>query len=322
MDRRARPYRTLLGLVVVAGLEAHAQTWPAKPVRILACEPGGTCDLSARLLGQALTERLGQQVIVENRGAASGLVAVQALMKSPADGYTLLFHTSTIWLLPFLQENVGYEPLRDLQPVSMSVMAPNVLVVHPSLPVKNVRDLIALAHRRPGELNYGAGASGAAPHMAAELFKSMAKADILRIAHRGTGAAVIDLIAGRVQLMFPVVGAISPHVKSGKLRALAVTSAKPSDLFPGLPTIADSGLPGYESVATLGLFAAAGTPAAVVQKLHQEIAAVLGVPEIKARFFASGIETVAGSPEAFADRIRNEMAVLGKVIRQAGIRAD
>jgi len=215
------------GFVVISSGVVSAQNYPVKPVRILTCESGGTCDLSARVIAQALAERLGQQILVDNRGAASGLVAVQALIKAPTDGYTLLFHSSPIWLMPFLQDNVPFDPVKDLLPVSLAVRAPLVLVVHASLPVKSVKDLIALAKARPGELDYGSGATGAAPHLAAELFKSMAGVDIVRIAHRGTGPAVIDLVALPPQLKFSVSGytqvrlrAQSPNIGTLESRTL------------------------------------------------------------------------------------------------------
>ena len=307
-------------LLSLASSLAPAQAYPVKPVRILTCEAGGTCDLSARVVAQALTERFGHQMVVENRGAASGLVAVQALTKAPADGYTLLFHSSPIWLMPFLQDNLPFDPVRDLVAVSLVTRAPLVLVVHPTLPVKSTKELLALARARPGELDYGSGATGAAPHLAAELFKSMGRVDIVRIAHRGTGTAVIDLIAGRIQLMFPVLATISPHLKAGKVRALAVTTREASALLPGLTTISASALPGYDFSAIFGLFATAGTPPAIVTRLNQEIAAALHKPEARDRLFAAGMETVASSPQEFAERVKLDMSTLGKVIRDAGIR--
>ncbi len=307
-------------LVVCSGAVA-AQSYPVKPVRILTCEAGGTCDLSARMVAQALTERLGQQIVVENRGAASGLVAVQSLLNAPADGYTLLFHSSPIWLMPFLQDNVPFDPARDLFPISLAARAPLVLVVHASMPVKSVKELIALAKARPGELDYGSGATGAAPHLAAELFKSMAGVNIVRIAHRGTGAAVIDLVAGRIPVMFPVLATIAPHIKTGRVRALAVTTRQPSPLLPGMPTISDSALPGYDISGVFGLFAAAGTPKSIVIRLSQEMAASLNRSAIRERFFAAGVETVGSSPEEFAAQVKSEMTTLGKLIRDAGIKS-
>lgn len=310
------------GAFVVFPGVSYAQAYPLKPIRILTCEAGGTCDLSARVIAQALTERVGQQVIVENRGAASGLIAVQTVTKAAADGYTLLFHSSPIWLMPFLQDSVPFDPVRDLIPVCLVVRAPLVLVVHPSLPVKAVKDLLALAKARPGELDYGSGATGAAPHLAAELFKSMGGVDIVRIAHRGTGTAVIDLIAGRLQLMFPVLATISPHIKAGKVRALAITTRQPSALFPGLTTVSEAALPGYDISGVFGLFAAAGTPASIVTRLNQEIVSALNKTEIRDRLFAAGMETVASSPEEFAAHVKREMTTLGKVIRDAGIKSN
>jgi len=308
------------GLLLLASSALFGQAYPNRPVRILTCEPGGTCDLSARVVAQALTERLGQQVVVENRGAASGLIAVQAMLKAPADGYTLLFHSSPIWLMPYLQDNVPFDPIRDLAPVSLAVRAPLVLVVHPSLPVRSTKELIALAKARPGELDYGSGATGAPPHLAAELFKSMAGVNILRIAHRGTGTAVIDLVAGRIPIMFPVLATIAPHLKAGRVRALAITTQQPSPLAPGLPTISETALPGYDFAGVFGLLAAAGTPTPIVTRLQQELATSLGRPEVRERLIAAGMEAVASTPDEFSARVKAEMTTLGKVIRDAGIR--
>lgn len=310
------------GVAVLGAGGLSAQNYPNKPIRIVAAAPGGTGDFVARLVGQGLTARLGQQVIVENRGAGGGIIAAQTVAQAAPDGYTLLSYGPTIWLLPFLRSSLPYDPVRDFSPVTSLVTAPNLLVVHPSLPVKSVSELIALAKGRPGELNYGSGATGATPHLAAELFKAMAGVDIVRINYKGTGQALNDLIAGQVQLMFSSAAAGLAHVKSGRLRALAVTSAQPSALFPGMPTVAAAGLPGYESASIFAVFAPAKTPAALIRRLNQEIVRVLNGADVKEKLFNAGVEVVGSSPEEFAATMKSEMARWGKVIRDAGIRPD
>ena len=309
----------LIALLAGAGMAA-AQSYPVKPVRMLTAEVGGGSDFAARLVAQGLSANLGQQVVVENR--AGGVVIADAAAKAPADGYNLLCYGSTIWLLPFLREHVSFDPQRDFAPVIWLASAPNMLVVHPSLPVKSVRELIALAKAHPGELNYSTGPAGTTLHLSAELFKAMAKTDIVHVPYKGVSLALNDLIAGRVQLMFPTPGSVTQHVKTGRLRALAVTSAQPSALLPGLPTIAATGLPGYESISVFAIFAPAKTPAAIIQRLNQETQAVLKTAETRERFLNAGVEPVGGPPEQLGALMKSEMAKWGKVIRDAGLRAE
>jgi tripartite-type tricarboxylate transporter receptor subunit TctC len=313
----------LISTVIMFGASAiFAQTYPVKPVRLVTGEPGGGVDFTARVIAQGLTSSLGQQVIVENRGGASGAIAAQAVSKAPPDGYTLLHYSGSLWIIPLLRENVPWDPLRDFIPITLAASSPNILVVHPSLPVKSVRDLIALAKSRPGALNYAAGSSGSTPHLAAELFKSMAGVNIVRVPYKNNAAAYGDLISGQVQMMFATSGGATPHIKSGRLRALAVTDDQPSALLPGLPTVAASGLRGFESASVYGMFAPAGTAPTMIKRLNQEIVQVLHRPDIKERFAASGVEPVGSSPEEFAGKIKSEIARLGKVIKEAGIRED
>jgi len=310
-------------LMLVCVLNAWAaivasQDFPNKPVHIFTTEPGGGSDFTARVLAQGLTASLGQPVIVENRGG-SGVIAAMAVVKAPPDGYNLLLFGSTIWLLPFLQDDVPYDPVRDLAPVTLTNRAPNILVVHPSLPVKSVRELVALARARPHEMNYSSGPTGASNHLSAELLKSLAHVDIVRVPYKGTALALNALIGGEVQLMFGTASAVTPHLKSGRLRALAVTTAKPSALMPDLPAIAAT-LPGYESVAQSGVFAPAGTPPALINRLNREIVQLLSRAEIKQRFFTAGTEAIGSSPEEFASAIKAEMTAMGAVIREARAR--
>ena len=308
------------GMMLGAGA-GFGQDYPNKPVRIVTAEGGGGADFMSRLIAQGLTVSLGQQVVVENRGGASGAIAAQAVAKAPADGYTLLFYSNGIWTLPLLRD-VPYDPVKDFAPLTLVAISPNMIVVHPSLPVRSVKQLIALAKARPGELNYSMGGTGTTPHLAAELFKSMAGVDIVRINYKGAGPALNELIGGQVQLTFATTASGMPHVKSGRLKALAVTSAEPSALVPGLPTVAASGLPGYESVASYGMFSTARTPAALVSRLNEEIVRVLRRAEVKEKLFNTGVEVVGGSPEGFAAMMKMEMLKWGKVIRDAGIRGE
>ncbi len=289
---------------------------------MVTAEAGGGSDLVSRVLAQALVGVWGQQVVVDNRGTAGGAIAAEIVARAPQDGYTLLHYGSNIWLLPFLRKNLPYDPVRDLAPVTLTARAPNLIVVHPAQPIKSVGDLIALAKAKPGGLGYASGGTGSTPHLAAELFKTMAGVDIVRIPYRGGGPALNDLLGGQVPMMFPVAAAVMPHVKSGRLRALAVTSAQPTELAPGLPTVAASGVPGYESVSIQGLFAPAGTSAALVNTLNRQVVQLLHTANLRERFFNMGIESVGSTPEAFAATVKSEMARLGKVIRDAGIRDE
>ena len=300
---------------------AIAQTYPAKPLRVITAEPGGGNDFAARVIGQAIAPKLGQPWIVDNRGGAGGAIAAEAAAKAPPDGYTLLVYAGNVWTIPLLRKNVRYE-VKDFAPVTWAARSPSTLVVHPSLPVRTVRDMITLAKARPGQLSYGSGGAGASTHLAAELFKSMAKVDILWVPYKGNGPAMNDLIAGQVQIMFGTAGTVTPHVSSGRVRAIAVTSAEPSVLAPGLPTIAASGLPGYESISIYGVFVPAGTPEAIVRQLNVAIVSVLHTPEVRERFLNVGMEVVGSTPEQFAVAMKADEARLRKVITEAGIRAD
>ena len=312
-------------VLIVAALlttaAVQAQDYPNRPIRILTSEPGGGTDFGARLIAQGLSERFGQQVIVENRGGASGASAGETLARSKPDGYTLLAYGPTIWLLPLLRRNVPYDPLKDFAPVSLTDRSPNVLVVHPSLTASSVKQLIALARTRPGELNYARAAAGGPPHLSAELFKSLARVNIVAVPYKGGGPAVIGLMGGEVGLMFATAASVAAHVKSGKVRALAVTSAQPSALFPGLPPVSAT-VPGYECVAINGMFAPSGTPAAIVSTLSEQIARFLARSEVKERFFGAGVETVGSSPTEYADTLRSEIAKWGKLFQEAGIRDE
>lgn len=305
-------------MIVRAAFDARAEDYPAKPLRIVTSEAGGGNDVPARIVAQGLTLALGQQVVIENR--PSGVVPAEIVAKASPNGYTLLFYNNALWTAPLIQ-TTPYDALRDFAPVSAIARAVNVLVVNPALPVKSVADLIALAKSKPGGLNYGSSGTGASNHLAAEMFRTMAQIDIVRVNYKGSGPALTALIAGELQLMFPSAGAVTPHVRAGRVKALAVTSAAPTPLFPGLPAMAAT-LPGYESIAIYGLFAPAGTPRAIIGKLNSAVVRFLGRTDIKEKFFNAGMDAAGGAPEALAASLKAEVARVGKVIRDAGIRGD
>ncbi len=307
------------GVLVLSTGVVSGQNYPNKPIRIVTSVTGGSLDLTARIIGPKIAERLGQQVIVDNRG---GVISMELVAKAPADGYTLLLASASLWLSPFLRNHVAWDALRDYAPISLLVTSPNIIVVHPSLPVRSVKELIALAKARPGELNYSTGQSGASAHLAGELFKAMASVNISRIAYKGQGPAMLSLITGETQISFPNAAAATPYVKAGRIIGLAVTSPQPSALAPGLPTAAAAGLPGYESKAILGLFAPARTPAPVIEQLQVEIVRALTSPDVRQRLFDSGSEVIAGSPAELTAAMKSEMATTGKLIKTIGIRAE
>jgi tripartite-type tricarboxylate transporter receptor subunit TctC len=300
--------------------DAWTQTYPIKPVRVVTSDPGGGSDIVARAIAPAVTAGLGQPMVIDNR--AGGVIAGEIVSKAPPDGYTLIYYGNTLWLLPLMRDRVPYDTTRDFIPISLAVTAPNILVVHPSLPVKSVKELIALAKSKPGALNYASAAAGTSNHLAAELFKSMAHVNIVRIPYKGMGAAINDIIAGQVQIMFSTTTAGGSYVKAGRLRALGVSSSQRSAAFPELPTIASTGLPGYESTLNSGMFAPSKTPDAIVNRLNREMVRALAAAELREKFAAIGVEVVASSPEQFATKIKSEIASMGKVIKDAGIRAE
>lgn len=308
-----------LGLIAAVADVAIGQIYPHKPIRIVTNVAGSGSDFTSRLIAQGLAARLGQPVIVDNR--VSGLIS-ETVAKAPPDGYTLLINGSSVWVLPLLRDKVPYDAQKDLAPVTLTDKQPIVLVLHPLVPVRSVEELIALARAKPGHLNYASTATGSPNHLAAELFKSMTGTNMVRITYKGSGPALNDLIGGQVQLTFGTSASVIPHVKSGRLKALAVTSAQPSELLPGLPTISASGVPGYEAGTIYGVLAPAKTPAALINRLNQEIVLVLSDADVKAKFFNVGVETVGSTPQQFAAYIKSDIARMGKVIRDAGIKAD
>ena len=300
-----------------------AQDYPAKAVRIIVpFASGGGTDLSARIIAQKLSESLGANFVVDNRPGAAGIVGTESVAKSKPDGYALLVVSSSHAINPAMYPKLPYDTARDFAPVSLLLSGPTLLVAHPSLPAKNARELIALAKSRPGTLTFASAGHGTPPHMAGELFKSMARVDILHIPYKGNGPAYTDLIAGQVSLMFPNIATSLPYVKSGRMRALGVGGKQRSTIAPEIPTIAESGLPGYEMSSWFGLLAPAGTPPAVVNRLQQEIAKIFKQPEVREKLSAQGVEPVGGTPQEFTAFLNAETTQWAKVIKSSELKPE
>jgi tripartite-type tricarboxylate transporter receptor subunit TctC len=312
--------------VLACGLllqSASAQSYPAKPVRLIAASsPGSAVDIVARIVAQKLTEQLGQQMIVDNRAGAGGNLGAEVAAKAAPDGYTLFMGTPAHAINTGLYRKLNYDLTRDFAPVSLVTTGQYVIVVHPSLPVKSVKELIALARTRPGQLNYASAGSGNATHLAGELFKSLARVNLVHVPYKGSGPALTDLIGGQVQLMFCNLTAALPQVKSGRLRALAVTGAKRTATVPELPTVSEAGLPGYVVTSWFGVLAPAATPRDVIVRLNSELAQAMRSPDMHERLAGEGAEPTAGTPEQFAAFIKTEIAQWTTVVRNARISAE
>ncbi len=314
-------------LTILGTAAAPAQTtgaYPSRAVRIVVpFAAGGNVDLVARALAQRLTETLGQQILVDNRPGASGLVGTHLVAKSAPDGYTLLAMANTFAVVPSLMSKPGYDPLKDFAAISLTCRVPQVLVVNPALPVRSVKELIALAKARPGEISYASAGTGGTGHMAAELFNRHAGLKMLHVPYKGNAQAIVDVISGQVTMMFDQVSTAAPHVNAGKLRALAVTSLKRSPLFPKIPTIDESGMRGFEDITFNGLVAPAGTPREVLVRLNAEVAKAVRFAELHKRFLERGVELAASaSPEDFAAYIKAEFVKKAKLAREAGIKVE
>jgi tripartite-type tricarboxylate transporter receptor subunit TctC len=296
-----------------------AEDYPTRPVRIITSGAGGSSDFTARQIAQGISGPLGQQVVVENRG--SGINPGLITSKASPDGYTLLLAGGTFLTFPLLQKT-PYDPVNDFSPVTIVERGANIVLVHTGLPAKSIKELIALAKVKPGELNYASTGIGSPTHLATELFKSMAGINMVHVPYNGNQQAISDLIGGRMNVMFLAVSPAAPHVKAGTLRPLAVTSAVPSALAPGVPTVSASGLPGYESVQMTTMFSPAKTPPLIINRLNREIVLFLNAPAIKEKFLAAGIEVVGSTPQELATAMKAEIARLGKVIKDTGIKAE
>jgi len=316
----------LLAAFLTAFLEeaALAQAYPGKPIRLIVpFAAGGGNDNVARLVGKRLSDSLGQPVVVDNRPGAGGVVGAELAAKSAPDGYTLfLGGVGSHAINPNLHEKLPYDPIKDFAPVVLLAQAPLILVVHPPVPARDIAEFIAYARAHPGRLNFASNGNGSSSQLAAVMFDSMAGVDMVHVPYKGLSPALADLLSGQVQLMFSSVVAILPHVKAGKLRALAVTGAKRLAAMPELPTVAESGLRGYEASSWYGILAPAGTPREIVMKLNGELSNALEQPEVRASLLAEGAEPAGGSPEALAAHIRAEKERLGKLIRDAKIRLE
>ena len=317
------PGRAALLVAICAAAGVAAQPYPSKPVRVIVgFPPGSGADITARVIGASAGAALGQQMVVENRPGASSNIAAELVAKAPADGYTLFIGTVANTINATLYGKLPFDFARDFAPVALATAAPNLLVVHPSVPARSVKDLVALAKARPAQLNFASSGSGTAPHMSGELFKAMAGVDMVHVPYKGSPPAVIDLLAGEVALMFSPSSTVLPHVKTGRLRALAVTTAVRIASLPELPTVAEAGLKGYDTVTWFGYVAPARSSQPVVARLNGEITKALALPEIRATFAAQGIETLGGTPDQFAAYIRTEIDKWAKVIRLSGAKAD
>ncbi len=308
---------------LAAGIAFAQNDYPRKPIRIVVpVAPGGGTDFTARLLGQKLTEALGQTVVVDNRPGAAGNLGVELVAKATPDGYTLVMPITSFPINPGLYSKLPFDTVKDFAPVVLAASAPLLLVVNPGVPAQSVKDLVALAKAKPGQMNYANSGSGTTAHLASELFKRMAGVEIVNVPYKGGGPAVIDLIAGQVQIFFSTIPAALQQVKAGRLRALAVTSSKRVTELPDMPTVSESGLPGFEVVGWFGLFAPAGTPKPVITRLNGELVKILNIPATRERLSGHGLIPGGGTPGELGAFLKAEIVKWGKVIKEAGIRVE
>jgi tripartite-type tricarboxylate transporter receptor subunit TctC len=329
--RRVSVFAVLASATLAQAQPAVAQTastgsgqaWPTRAIRLVVhSSPGGSSDILGRLIAQRLTESLGQQVVVENRAGASGIIGVEVVVKSPPDGYIILISQTSLAINPSMFAKMPYNALRDLAPITQIVDGPNVLTVHPSVPAKTVKQLVALAKRHPEGLVIGSPGQGTSPHLSAELFNSMAGVKIGQVQYRGAGLAAVGLLSGEVSVMFPTTPTVINYLRAGRLRALGVTTAKRTEALPEVPTISEAGLSGYESTQWFGILAPAGTPRPIIDRLNQEIVRIMQSPAVKQRIANDGMEVIAGTPEAFGAHIKAETEKWSKVVRGMGIKPE
>ncbi len=299
-----------------------SQTYPTRAIRVIGPTVGGGVDVNARIVAPYLSAALGQQIVIENRGGAGGILAAEAVIRAQPDGYTLLVYGPPVWINPLIRRSVTYDPLKDLQSLGLLARSANLLVVHPSVPAKTVKELVSLAKSKPGQLFDAGSDTGSSAHLGAELFKSMAGISIVRVPYKGVGAGITALVSGEVHLMMPAIAAALPHVKSGRLRALGVSTASPTVLAPGVPTIAASGLPGFVTESANAYFAPAGTPAAIVVRFNEELNRVLKNPEVREKLLAGGSEVIFATPQQASETVRLEMLKWGKLIKELGLQED
>jgi len=318
-------FALLSAVTLLAAASAHAQSWPTKPVRVIAPVPaGGTPDVVARMVTPGLSALLGQQFVLDNRGGAGGLIGAELAARATPDGYTLFFGSpGSLTILPHLQKKVAYDALKDFVPVSLVCIGPFLLIAHPSLQAKTVKELIAQTKSEPGKLNYASAGNGAANHIAMELMKSLAGVNITHIPYKGAPQAVTDVIGGNgVQMMFNSIPPVIQHVKAGRLRVLGVSTAKRSSQLPDVPTISEAGVPGYESITWFGMLAPTGTPKDILARLHSALVKVVHAPELKAQFEKLGYDAVGGTSAEFTAHIRAEYEKYGKTVKLIGAKVD
>ncbi len=314
---------SLIAMLLWPVQQAVAQAYPSKPIRIVVpYPPGGTTDILTRLLGQKLTEALGQQVIIDNRAGASGNIGAEVVVRSPGDGYTLLSASTVHTVNPSLYSKLAYDPLKDFTAVTLLAQVANILVVHPSLPVKSVKEFIAFAKKRPGQLNYSSAGNGSAPHLTAEMFKMSTGVNIVHVPYKGAAPAMTDLLAGHVMLTFATAPSGVPHVQAGRLRALGVSSAKRIPALPNVPTIAEAGVPGYEAIGWNGLTGPAGMPQAVTDKLNIEVVKIMQNPDVSKRMSELGLEPRTSTPAEFSAFLKAEVVKWAKVVKDSGAKVD
>ncbi|HKA43841.1 MAG TPA: tripartite tricarboxylate transporter substrate binding protein [Burkholderiales bacterium] len=312
-----------LAVFAWAAPEAGAQTYPTRAIRLIVpYSPGGGVDVMARLLAPKLGERLGQQVVVDNRPGATGNIGAEVVARSAPDGYTVLMVGSSIAANVTLYRKLGYDLLKDFVPVTLVASSPNIVLVHPSLPARSIKELIALARARPGQLNYASGGSGSTLHLTAELFKTMAGVDLVHVPYRGTGPAIVALMSGEAVIAMPPVAGMLPHVESGRLRALAITGKTRLKIVPQLPTVAESGVSGFEAGQWYGVLVPAGTPAAIVTRLQDELARVVRLPDIAEHVTREGTVPVGNASQAFGVYLRQEIEKWAKVVKASGAHVE
>ena len=320
----SRAVAVALGVFACGAAYAQSGTYPTKPIRfIVANSPGGGLDTVARLVSPVVTAALGQQLIIDNRAGAAGSVAAELLAKSAADGYTIMVGAvGNLAVNPHIYKGLGYDPIRDLAPVTFAVSGSNVLVAHPAVPVASVKDLVALLRAKPGAISYGSSGSGNAGHLAGELFQSMSKTKMVHVPYKGGGPAMAALLGGEVQIVFSSPSTAIPQVKAGKIKGLAVTTLKRSAMLPDLPTVAEAGLPGFETDNWYGVVTVAKTPRPVIDRLNRELGRALENPQIKQALLRSGLEAAPGTPDAFGAYMKAEYEKWGKLIKEVGVRGS
>ena len=323
---RSKPCLAALASIVLAlaGAGAYAQTYPSKPVRmVIPVPPGGGADAMGRIIGMKLADMWGQQVIFDNRAGAGGNIGAEVAARAAPDGYTIaVMNVGIVAINPVLYRRVPYDPVRDFAPLAMGGRFPHILVAHPSVPVRTATDVVRLARTKPGEVAYSSAGVGTPNHLAGELFGSMARVKLLHVPYKGTGPQVVALVGGEVSLSFSPLPAALPHVSSGRLRSVAVTTLKRLPQLPDVPTVDESGLPGYEVIAWNGFVFPGGTPSEIIRKVNEDIGRILAMPDVRERLVADGWDPWAISPDVFGKFIRAEMEKWGRVVRESGARAD